>query len=809
MSIRLLTLGGLFGHHDDAELGWLRSQWLRAALLTYLTLERKATRETLQAMFWPESDAETAAHRLSQTVYAVRRVLGDDCIETHGRELHAGAHLEADALDFERAIQAGRLDDAIALYRGPFLAGVHLASTKDFESWVDATRARCARQFRKACRTDVDASVGAGDMAGAIAVARTWVAPDPIDDEAQHRLIELLAQAGERSEARKQYEEYAKLLETDGLQPLDKTRELMATLDRDTPATAATQSQVLTPPRVLQPEPLVVTVPYSPPVRKRWTWQPWAVGALMAGLGALVAAVIITRDDPLSDTLSPELAIAILPVKAASAGGELDWLAGGLQGQLSSVLTEVSGLDVRPTENVVTRRAAGLTLDSIALILPVDYFIEVTLSKGERDSVLVTIVLIEGGLQNVKAGTVRALLRANMVEDLGQRVADLLRPMLGARMQARQLERGPAHPLALRRRREAEHFKLQAIEFMNRSDLVGAARAFDAARDRLIESQNFDPNWPAPRLARAALSYNQWLLITTKSRGRDQAGARNALNEGIAIVDSVLRKREWSQHPPALAMRGRLRWTRIQVADGEPHARMAIDSAANDLRLALDHDNTLAGAAVDLSQLLFKEDADYSGAALWAQHAYDADIYMDERERSAIINGLAMIQLEAGDDASAARLCAEGLHQFPDNPAYYSCALEVMAWGDGPARPDSAWKYFREGESRRARGNVSAHAELGVALAAVLARATSVGDSARNVLSRVLKVVADSTAAEDPLRKELLGRSAGVHFRLGDAAEGKRLFDEFVRFDPDNALMLAKRRVLRAYVDPALVPKPR
>ncbi|HSL68829.1 MAG TPA: hypothetical protein VK864_01240, partial [Longimicrobiales bacterium] len=87
MSIRLFTLGGLQGYQADTELDWLASQWLRAAVLTYLALERTCTRDTLQAMLWPESDADSAAHRLSQAVYALRRALGEDCIETRGREL--------------------------------------------------------------------------------------------------------------------------------------------------------------------------------------------------------------------------------------------------------------------------------------------------------------------------------------------------------------------------------------------------------------------------------------------------------------------------------------------------------------------------------------------------------------------------------------------------------------------------------------------------------------------------------------------------------------------------------------------------
>lgn len=91
MTIRLFTLGGLACTRDGAELDWLGSQWMRAALLVHLTLERSATRDALVALFWPEAGTDTARRRLSQTVFALRKALGEDAIESHGRELRAGA----------------------------------------------------------------------------------------------------------------------------------------------------------------------------------------------------------------------------------------------------------------------------------------------------------------------------------------------------------------------------------------------------------------------------------------------------------------------------------------------------------------------------------------------------------------------------------------------------------------------------------------------------------------------------------------------------------------------------------------------
>jgi DNA-binding SARP family transcriptional activator len=135
-----------------------------------------------------------------------------------------------DATAFIDALKQGDTERAVRLYRGPFLDGVHLVALRSWEDWVDGWRTRLKRAFRKGCRELLDAKFAAGDLDGAIAVAEQWTAPDPTDDEAQHRLIAALAMSGERAEAIRQYETYARLLAPEGLEPLDETRALVEQL---------------------------------------------------------------------------------------------------------------------------------------------------------------------------------------------------------------------------------------------------------------------------------------------------------------------------------------------------------------------------------------------------------------------------------------------------------------------------------------------------------------------------------------------------------------------------------------------------
>jgi DNA-binding SARP family transcriptional activator len=238
-TIRASTLGGLRVERDGREVRDLPAQPVRASLFLYLALERSATRDELLAVLWPERDAERGRHSLNQTLYELRRGLGNDWARTHGERIEVSPAVEVDALDFVAAADAGRDEEALELYRGGFLDGSHPGETPEFEAWLAGWRQRLSRLHRGVCRRLATARAEAGDREGGLAVAREWVERDPLDDEAQHCLIELLAATGRRSEALQQYAAYEDLLARElEVEPLDHTRELVSRIrrGRDTPA---------------------------------------------------------------------------------------------------------------------------------------------------------------------------------------------------------------------------------------------------------------------------------------------------------------------------------------------------------------------------------------------------------------------------------------------------------------------------------------------------------------------------------------------------------------------------------------------
>src|SRR5256885_12493363 len=94
----------------------------RFALLAYLTLATPRgfhRRDTLIALFWPESDDEHARSGLRIGLSFLRRELGDDVIITRGDDVAVNQDaLRPDVTDFESALDAGALEKALSLYHG-------------------------------------------------------------------------------------------------------------------------------------------------------------------------------------------------------------------------------------------------------------------------------------------------------------------------------------------------------------------------------------------------------------------------------------------------------------------------------------------------------------------------------------------------------------------------------------------------------------------------------------------------------------------------------------------------------------------
>ncbi len=231
--IRLSLLGsvGLVGS-DGAERSEVVRQPKRLALLAYLAAAeplRFHRRDSLLALFWPEVDDAKARAALRRALHFLRRFLGDTTIVNRGDALGIDSTgVWCDVVAFREAVVAGRLEEALELYRGDLLEGFFVPSAPDFERWLDDERRQLQGAAGVAAWTMAEREERLGNARVAVQWARraTWLAPE--DESGIRRFIGLLDRAGERASALQVYDEFAHRIDEEfGLAPSPETRALV------------------------------------------------------------------------------------------------------------------------------------------------------------------------------------------------------------------------------------------------------------------------------------------------------------------------------------------------------------------------------------------------------------------------------------------------------------------------------------------------------------------------------------------------------------------------------------------------------
>jgi DNA-binding SARP family transcriptional activator len=205
--LRLTTFGGLGIRAEEApgapggELAVSR----RALALLVLVAAAPGTgisRDKVMAVLWPESDEEHGRNVLRQTLHTLRRELRTPEVLRGADVLRLDpTAIGSDLRDFETARAAGRAEEAVGLYTGPFLDGFHVGGAPEFERWVEETRAACKREFAGLVAGLARGAGRAGDPASAVKWWRRLAEEDPLDSAVALALMEALAAAGDRAGA--------------------------------------------------------------------------------------------------------------------------------------------------------------------------------------------------------------------------------------------------------------------------------------------------------------------------------------------------------------------------------------------------------------------------------------------------------------------------------------------------------------------------------------------------------------------------------------------------------------------------------
>ena len=218
------------------------------ALLAYLLLERDKLheRELLTTLLWPQQSERAARNSLRQALYQLRRACPlDDCLQINRRTMLLEKHesIQCDVSAFVDALQhcrahaheqgdlcegcTVRLEKAVSLYRGDFLAGLTIGDSSAFEEWVALQRAWIDRLFAHALKLLVHRFDRPGEYEKMSHYARRWVTNDGYSEEAHRALMRGLALRGMRGRALAQFEQCRDLLASDlGVLPAAETKSL-------------------------------------------------------------------------------------------------------------------------------------------------------------------------------------------------------------------------------------------------------------------------------------------------------------------------------------------------------------------------------------------------------------------------------------------------------------------------------------------------------------------------------------------------------------------------------------------------------
>lgn len=334
--MRLRTFGGLALEDERPDPAVAVTQPKSLALLALLASagERPISRDKVLAYLWPETEPGKAAHRLAQSLYALRHDLGVDSLVRGTNDLRLNSRvIRSDCQDFTAALERGDLRGAVALFRGPFLDGFYLNGAAEFERWAEAERGEYCRKYRAALESLAVSDGQRGDANGSCEWWRRLADVDPLNARTAVAYMEALSVAAGNAGALQFAREYGKRLREE--------------FDSD-------------------PDPQVTAA---------------AERLRMAAC-----------------TRPPGVTLAVLPFRNLTPERENEYFSDGMTAELAAALARVPGLRVCSRTSCFALKDKGLDARQIAERLAVSFLVEGSFRKvGDRIRLNAQLVSAEDG----------------------------------------------------------------------------------------------------------------------------------------------------------------------------------------------------------------------------------------------------------------------------------------------------------------------------------------------------------------------------------------------------------------------------
>ena len=185
--------------------------------------------------FWSDTTSSKGNSHFHSTIYQIRRAIGPDCLVREGGSYRVELKMPHfyDAAEFQRLVDAAAASPesmercyrkAVALYRDDYMADT-------YSDWCAERRESLRQTYLSALTALADHYAELERYAECVVLARRALKVNPYEEK-MHRLIMFCcAQAGNRAEAIKSYQECAHLLQDElGVTPSLETRSLFESI---------------------------------------------------------------------------------------------------------------------------------------------------------------------------------------------------------------------------------------------------------------------------------------------------------------------------------------------------------------------------------------------------------------------------------------------------------------------------------------------------------------------------------------------------------------------------------------------------
>lgn len=209
---------------DGNAMPWLPERRYQLLALLAVSSGQWLARDHVAGLLWPARELAEARRNLRKVLLRARAVPGAQALEAteHALRWPVATDLQA----FGAAIAAGNPAQAIALGRGPLLAGLDAPDAAEFNDWLTGQRRHWAEAWRQAALAAAGAAVLPAER---VEVAQRILEVDPLDEAAIEICLRAERELGHAQRTRRLYGEYAqRLAEAYGVEPSQALRELAA-----------------------------------------------------------------------------------------------------------------------------------------------------------------------------------------------------------------------------------------------------------------------------------------------------------------------------------------------------------------------------------------------------------------------------------------------------------------------------------------------------------------------------------------------------------------------------------------------------